>query len=80
MDNLFELSTVAVACIPIVIGLTGIVNTLWLNKKYAPLLAILFGILFVAMTGVEWQFAVAQGIIVGLSSSGLYSGAKKLIE
>ena len=79
MENLFEFSVVSVACIPIVIGLVGICNT-FLSKKYSSLLAILFGIGLVALTGVAWQFYLAQGIIIGLSASGLYSGAKKLVE
>jgi hypothetical protein len=79
MENLFELSTISVACIPIVIGLVGICNT-FISKKYSSILAILFGIGFVALTGVAWQFYLAQGIIVGLSACGLYSAGKKLIE
>ncbi len=80
MENLFELSNLAVATIPIVIGVVGIANTVGLSKKYSSIFAILLGIGFVALTGVAWQFYVAQGIIVGLSASGLFSGVKKLTE
>lgn len=80
MIDLFEMSALVVSLIPITIGLVGVINTLGINKKYSPIISILISIGLVAMTGVSWQYFIAQGIIVGLSASGLYSGVRKVIE
>lgn len=79
MNTLFEISTLALAAIPIALGLVAVAKQVGLPSKYAPVASILIGTGLVALTGVEWQTMIAQGIIVGLSASGLWSGGKALI-
>lgn len=79
MENIFELSSLAIACVPVVLALTELVKR-FVNKKYAPLFSILFGVALMALTNITWQAFLVQGLIVGLMSSGLYSSVKKLTE
>lgn len=44
-------------------------------KKYAPLLSIVFGIMF-GIVGGSW----VAGLVIGLAASGLYSGAKEILK
>lgn len=46
-----------------------------LPKAYAPLASILFGVLFGFISG-----EVITGLLVGLSASGLYSGARAMLK
>lgn len=78
MENLFSLSAVAVATIPVIVGLVAVFKPLGLPSKYAPLASIALGMCLVALTGVIWQVIIAQGILVGLAASGLYSGGKAM--
>jgi hypothetical protein len=66
------------AAVPIVTGLVQVVKPLGLPAKWAPLLALLLGL--AGSVGFSYtageatlQVAVVQGLVVGLSSSGLYS-------
>lgn len=80
METLFSISPLAIGSVPIVIGVTSAIKQIGLPSQYAPLVSILFGISVLFLTGAIWQVVIAQGIIVGLVSSGLYSGSKALIE
>lgn len=68
------------ALVPIVLGLVSVAK-MYLDSKWAPLLSLVFGIagafLFPSLTLGE---TIVGGIVVGLSASGLYSGAKKSTE
>lgn len=77
MQNIFEFSPVILLIIPIIVGLVEVAKvSLKMPKKYSPLLAIVLGIGAVALTDVSWQAFIVQGIIAGLSASGLWSGSK----
>lgn len=78
MESLFTLSPIILAAVPVVIGVTAAIREIGIPSKYAPLLAIAFGMTFMSLTGIVWQVAVVQGIIVGLMASGLWSGSKAL--
>lgn len=80
MENLFTLTPLVLACVPLALGLVQVVKTVGLPSRFAPLTSIGIGIALVALTGVAWQIFVAQGIIVGLLASGLWSGGKALVE
>lgn len=71
-------SPAILALIPVVVGATALVK-LYLPSKWAPLIALVFGIagafLFPAMA---IGTTVLSGIVVGLSASGLYSGVTTL--
>ena len=76
MENLFSLTPLAVAMIPVTLGLVSAIKQVGLPSKFAALTSIGVGVGLMSLTGVPWQADVAQGIIVGLAASGLYSGSK----
>ena len=78
MENLFAFSALAMAAIPLDLGLVAAIKQVGLPSKFAPLASIVLGIGLVALTGAVWQADIAQGIIVGLAASGLWSGSKAL--
>lgn len=77
IEELFSFSAAAVALIPVTTGLIEVIKRLGVDSKFAPVLSILSGVLLMFLTTVAWQAAIAQGIIVGLAASGLYSGSAK---
>lgn len=80
MQNLFEMSAVVVAAIPITVGVVQVVKKVGLTDKWAPLASLLVGAGLVFLSGAVWQIVIAQGIIVGLAASGLYSSGKTINE
>ena len=69
-----------VVLVPIVIGLVEAVKRAGMPSRYAPVLALFFGVsgaylITGALSGVE----VIQGVIAGLSAVGLWSGVKSSI-
>jgi len=68
----------------IVVGLVQVAKGLSLPSRFAPVLALLLGVglSFLAMgpLALTWVDAIVQGLVVGLSSVGLYSGVKNTIE
>jgi hypothetical protein len=68
--------TIAIA-VPVIIALVSAIKGVGLDSKYAPIVSILLGISFMAGGGEGTIFMkIFEGIIAGLSASGLYSGAK----
>ena len=78
--ELFTLDTTSLVAVPVALGLVHVLNRLGLSKTFSPLFSILFGIGLSFLSGYGWQMAVSQGIIIGLSASGLWSGAKKTLS
>ena len=76
----FIFSPIIVAIIPVLVGLVTVAKEVGLPSKYAPLTSVVMGVGLVALTGVAWQAFVVQGIIAGLSASGLYSGTKATLK
>ncbi|WP_255288814.1 holin, partial [Bacillus toyonensis] len=63
--------------IGIVVGLSQIGKTIGLQTKYVPLLNVTLGILLgVLFLPFDIKMNVFQGIIIGLSASGLYDHSK----
>ncbi|MGH0943757.1 holin [Bacillus mycoides] len=63
--------------IGIVVGLSQIVKTVGLQTKYVPLLNLTLGIVLgVLFLGGDIKTNVFQGIIIGLSASGLFDHTK----
>lgn len=63
--------------IPIVAGLVEIIKTAGLPSRYAPIVSLLVGIGVSYLFGwSEWQWGILNGVVYGLSASGLYSGVK----
>ena len=72
----------AIATVPAVIALATIAKDMGFPVKLVPLLSIAFGVALQALQamtlgGVDnWYEILAMGLILGLSASGLYDGAK----
>lgn len=66
-----------VAVVPAVIGLTQIAKTAGLPTQFAPVIAVILGILagLAEMYGAQWPIiqTIVVGVGLGLSSVGLYS-------
>lgn len=58
-----------------IIGLVA-VSKMWLPSKYAILVSLGLGILFVLPENKHWAETIIYGLSYGLSASGLWSGAK----
>lgn len=80
INTLFTFTPVVVACIPVTVGLVAVIKNLGLDSRYAPVASILVGIGLVALSAAAWQVVIAQGLIVGLAASGLWSGTKATFE
>lgn len=68
--------------IGVIIGLVELLKALGIPKKTEPVASLIFGLI----GGVFYLFphdikaGILMGIIMGLSASGLYSGAKNIME
>lgn len=68
--------------IAVIVGISQLAKELGVKDKFIPILAILLGIIggtLYLYTG-DIKSGVMSGIIMGLSSVGLYSGSKNIIE
>lgn len=71
-----------IATVPAVIALVTLLKKLGLPSKFGALAAVLLGVAVVLLDTlssgrlVNWYELAATGIILGLSASGLYDGAK----
>jgi len=71
-----EISPAVLALVPVVIGLTALAKT-YIEGRWAPLVALVLGFAGAFLVSSEPAAATAiSGIVVGLTASGLYSGAK----
>jgi len=80
MDISFvSISPISLALIPVVLGLVSLAK-IYLDSKWAPLLSLALGIgaAFLVPSSTI-ALTVLQGILIGLSASGLYSGVKATI-
>lgn len=66
--------------VPVILGVVQVVKNVGMSSKYAPLVAIALGIVISGYLNVFDATNIIQGIILGLSASGLWSGAKTLIS
>ena len=77
-----EITYSLVALVGVVMGLTQMVKMAGLPDRYAPLVALVFGIVISIMmsniTGEMLNQAIFTGIMAALSAMGLYSGGKKV--
>lgn len=80
METLLSLSPLTAAAVPVVLGLVEVVKQLGLPSKFATLAAIAIGVGISWILGSPWPAFLTQGILIGLASSGLFSGVKKQFE
>jgi hypothetical protein len=66
--------------IAITLGITEVAKRIGLKERYAPVVALLVGLLSVYLTveGASINELIVDGITVGLSAMGLWSGTKAL--
>jgi hypothetical protein len=71
-----------VALVPVIIGISEAAKRVGFPTKYIPVLNLALGIVagFVYVAPGNPQEAALVGIALGLSASGLYSGAKNVVE
>lgn len=76
-EQIVTLSAVSIALIPIVLALTQIVKSFLNDTRYVPVVSIVLGVLFsLAVPSSTIFYTVLQGVLIGLSASGLFSGFK----
>ncbi|MFS1513608.1 hypothetical protein VQL36_14370 [Chengkuizengella sp. SCS-71B] len=70
------------AIVPIIVALVQLVKQLGLGAKYQPVLSLVLGV----VTGIVYvapgdpKQAILVGIVMGLAASGLWSGAKNIVQ
>ncbi|MDY0395568.1 hypothetical protein ACFSMW_18535 [Virgibacillus halophilus] len=78
---MIEVQPYAVMLIPIILGLIEVAKVLRMPKRFAPLLAVILGILagIFYVESESLPHSILIGIALGLSSVGLYSSTKNII-
>lgn len=77
MENVLDFSPMVMAIVPVVVALVQGAKVMGLPGKFAPIASIVFAIGLISLTGpVSAGAVLLQGIVAGLSASGLYSGGK----
>jgi hypothetical protein len=74
-----EISTQFMVLVPIVLGVVEGLKQTGISSKWAPLLSLVLGVLGVYLVEAFTLSGplIIEGLVVGLSASGLYSGVKK---
>jgi len=62
--------------IPVIVGLVEVLRGLKIKDRFLPIVSIVLGL---GLTWILGEFNILQGLVVGLSASGLYSGGKAVI-
>jgi hypothetical protein len=66
--------------VPVVLGVVQALKELGLNSRYAPILSVLLGVGAIGLLTSYTGASALQGIVIGLTSSGLFSGVKRTLE
>lgn len=80
---MIELTTIFIALVPMVIGIVEVIKrTFAMSSRYAPLMSLLVGIasVYIYNDFVISSANILQGVVLGLTAAGLYSGTKKTFE
>lgn len=76
-----DLNSMEVILVPVLIGLLEVIKKTGFNSKFIPALAIVLGVVLgVIYSGCELKEGILMGIVVGLSSVGLYSGVDNTLK
>lgn len=79
---MIEVEPYAAVLVPIILGLIEVAKMLRFPKRFAPLLALIFGIIsgIVYVDSGDLAKDILVGIGIGLASVGLYSGTKNTVS
>lgn len=71
-----------IAIIPLLIGVLETIKKAGLDNKYVPVISIILGMIMgiILFSNGDLAAGIVQGIFIGLSAVGLYSGTKNTIE
>ncbi|OAK72698.1 hypothetical protein [Lederbergia galactosidilytica] len=71
-----------VVLIPLIVGIVQLFKQVGVNKKILPFISLVLGIVVgvVYVAEMDLKQGILVGAMLGLSASGLYSGAKNIIE
>ena len=73
-----DITTPFLVAVPLVLGLVQVAKVSGLSTKLAPLASVVLGVLAAfTVAGFSFSsFVLLQGLVIGLSSCGLWSGVK----
>lgn len=74
-----EISTQFLVLVPVVLGVVQIAKTSGIPSRFAPLTSLILGVAGTIFLGDFSAASAIQGLIVGLSAAGLWSGVKATI-
>lgn len=66
------------AIIPFILGITEVFKQAGVPAKYTPVVSVVLGIALLSFISTESGIQIVQGIVYGLSASGLWSGSKAI--
>lgn len=71
-----------IALIPLVIGISEVIKKIGFNQKFIPVVNLILGLAagIIFLNPGDIKAGIIQGIFIGLSASGLYSGTKNIIQ
>ena len=72
-----EVSIQFAILVPVILGVVQVAKVSGLKSRFAPLASLLLGVLGTFVISGFGSVDIIQGLIAGLSASGLWSGAKK---
>ena len=76
-----EITTQFLTLVPVVLGVVQVFKVLGLSTRFLPLLSVILGTLATILLGRSITgLVVIQGIVIGLSACGLWSGTKNAFE
>ncbi|WP_069997139.1 hypothetical protein [Cellulosilyticum sp. I15G10I2] len=76
-----ESESYGIMLLPIILGVVEVLKNVGLPKRFCPLVAVAIGIILggIYLGSGDIKQGVLKGIYMGLSSVGMYSGAKNVI-
>lgn len=79
-QSIIELSGVALTLVPVVVALTSIIKAWVTDTRFAPVVSIILGIAgaLLLIPGTLGT-SIVTGIVIGITASGVYSGAKSIV-
>lgn len=75
----FIIASQFLTLVPVVLGLVQAIKMAGLSSKYAPLFSLILGVVLTVGLSTADFAAIIQGLAVGLSASGLFSGGKAML-